>query len=99
MAHDRRTVRRPERTSAAFVDVESAWLSGGGGSWQYEPAGRGTDWTQTNTLELRPGWLFRLLAPLVERNLRIQHEARDGQGEADPRGCLRLCCGVRPGSG
>ena len=28
--------RRPERTSAAFVDVQSAWITGGGGSWEYE---------------------------------------------------------------
>lgn len=32
--------------------------------------GDGTDWTQTNTLELKRPWLLRSLAPLVERNLR-----------------------------
>ena len=35
--------RRPERTSAAFVDVESAWVSGGGGSWEYEAADGGSE--------------------------------------------------------
>ena len=61
--------RRPERTSAAFVDVDSRWISGGGGSWRYEPHDRGTDWTQTNTLELKAGWQ-RLLGRLVEWSLR-----------------------------
>jgi hypothetical protein len=62
--------RRPERTSAAFVDVDSRWISGGGGSWQYEPAESGTRWQQTNALETRPTWYVRLMAPLIERNLR-----------------------------
>lgn len=65
-----RLFRRPDRTSAAFVDVESRLISGGGGSWRYEPSGQGTDWTQTNTLELGRSRLVRLIAPLVERNLR-----------------------------
>jgi hypothetical protein len=62
--------RRPERTSAAFEDVDSRWITGGGGSWQYEPVERGTKWRQVNTLELRPGLLSRLLAPVLRRNLR-----------------------------
>ena len=45
--------RRPERTSAAFVDVESSWISGGGGSWEYEAVDGGTRWQQTNSLELK----------------------------------------------
>ncbi len=62
--------RRPERTSAAFVDVESAWISGGGGSWEYEAIDGGTRWQQTNSLELtRPAFAW-LLAPLFERSLR-----------------------------
>lgn len=62
--------RRPERTSAAFEDVDSRWITGGGGSWQYEPVERGTKWRQTNTLELRSGLLPRLLAPVMRWNLR-----------------------------
>ena len=62
--------RRPERTSAAFVDVESAWVSGGGGSWEYEAADGGTRWQQTNSLELKRPGLALLLAPLLERGLR-----------------------------
>lgn len=62
--------RRPDRTSAAFRDVASSWMSGGGGSWRYEPENDGTRWTQTNTLELKHPRLMRPLAPLIERNLR-----------------------------
>ncbi len=62
--------RRGDRTSAAFTEVDSRWVSGGGGSWRYEPKDEGTDWTQTNTLELRHARLGRLLAPWVERQLR-----------------------------
>ena len=62
--------RRPERTSAAFVDVESAWISGGGGSWEYEAVDGGTRWQQTNSLELKRPRLAVLLGPLLERGLR-----------------------------
>jgi polyketide cyclase/dehydrase/lipid transport protein len=62
--------RRPERTSAAFMDVESSWISGGGGSWEYEAADGGTRWQQTNSLELKRPRLAFLLAPLLERGLR-----------------------------
>ena len=62
--------RRPERTSAAFVDVESAWIAGGGGSWEYEAVDGGTRWQQTNSLELKRPGLAWLLAPLFQRTLR-----------------------------
>ena len=65
-----RLYRRPERTSAAFSGIRSSWLEGGGGSWTYEPRDGGTDWTQTNTLELKGRWVGPLLAPLVRRRLR-----------------------------
>jgi hypothetical protein len=65
-----RLFRRPERTSASFEEVRSWWLAGGGGSWQYEARDDGTDWTQTNTLELRHPRLLGLLAPMVRRQLR-----------------------------
>lgn len=61
--------RRGQRTSAALVDVASPWISGGGGSWRYEPRDGGTDWTQTNTLELKRPWLV-LIAPLMQASLR-----------------------------
>lgn len=64
-----RLFRRGERTSAAFVDVDSPWISGGGGSWSYEAADGGTSWTQTNTMELRHPRLFGWLAPIFRRNL------------------------------
>jgi hypothetical protein len=62
--------RRPERTSAGFVDVDSSWISGGGGSWQYEPEAGGTRWQQTNSLELKRPRLAWLLAPMFEWSLR-----------------------------
>jgi Polyketide cyclase / dehydrase and lipid transport len=75
--------RRPERTSAAFVDVDSAWITGGGGSWQYEPENGGTRWQETNSLELKRPRLTRLLAPLIERNLR--QSTRKSMAEAKRR--------------
>lgn len=65
-----RLFRRGDRTSAAFVDLDNAFFSGGGGSWRYEARDGGTDWTQTNTLELRRPRLLGWLAPVVEWNLR-----------------------------
>lgn len=62
--------RRGDRTSAAFLDLDNAFFSGGGGSWRYEARGGGTDWTETNTLELRRPGLFGWLAPVIEWNLR-----------------------------
>ena len=62
--------RRPERTSAAFTDVDSNWISGGGGSWEYDAADGGTRWRQTNSLELKRPRLAFLLAPMLERGLR-----------------------------
>ena len=75
--------RRPERTSAAFEDVESRWITGGGGAWQYEPVEGGTRWQQTNSLECRPVWYARLLAPLMERSLRAS--TRRSMAEAKRR--------------
>lgn len=61
--------RRGERTSAAFVDVASWLIAGGGGSWRYEPDGVGTRWTQTNTMELKHPRLFGWMVPMLRRNL------------------------------
>jgi hypothetical protein len=81
--------RRPERTSAAFVDVESAWVSGGGGSWEYEPAEGGTRWQQTNSLELKRPRLALLFGPLLERGLRRSTQRAMAEAkrrlEAEPR--------------
>jgi Polyketide cyclase / dehydrase and lipid transport len=81
--------RRPERTSAAFVDVESAWVSGGGGSWEYEPADGGTRWQQTNSLELKRPRLAFLFGPLLERGLRRSTQRAMAEAkrrlEAEPR--------------
>lgn len=61
--------RRGERTSAAFNDVRSRLIAGGGGSWSYEAADGGTDWTETSTLEFRSDLLGRLFAPFLRRNM------------------------------
>ena len=61
--------RRGERTSAAFVEIESRIVTGGGGSWSYARRDGGTDWTQSNTIELRPGLVGRLMVPLVRWSL------------------------------
>jgi hypothetical protein len=61
--------RRGERTSAAFTQMDSRFVTGGGGSWSYAACDGGTDWTQNNTLELKPGLVGRLLAPMVRRSL------------------------------
>ena len=50
-------------------------ICGGGGSWQYEPVDGGTQWQQTNTLELKPPCLMRLLGPWIERSLRDSNRA------------------------
>ena len=65
-----RLYRRGDRTSAAFIDLSNAFFAGGGGSWRYEARDGGTDWTETNTLELRRPRLLGWLAPIVEWNLR-----------------------------
>jgi Polyketide cyclase / dehydrase and lipid transport len=83
MTVEYRLDRRPERTSAAFVDVDSAWIVGGGGSWQYEALDGGTRWQQTNSLELDGRWLPRLLAPVMERSLR--RSTRRSMAEAKRR--------------
>jgi hypothetical protein len=75
--------RRPERTSAAFIDVDSAWVSGGGGSWEYEAADGGTRWTQTNSLELTRPRLAFLFGPVLERGLR--RSTRRAMAEAKRR--------------
>jgi Polyketide cyclase / dehydrase and lipid transport len=83
MTVEYRLDRRPERTSAASVDVDSAWIVGGGGSWQYEALDGGTRWQQTNSLELDGRWLPRLLAPVMERSLR--RSTRRSMAEAKRR--------------
>ena len=65
-----RLFRPGERTSAAFREVDSSWLAGGGGAGDYAARDGGTDWTQTNTLELKHPRLMALAVPLIRRRLR-----------------------------
>lgn len=64
-----RLFRRGVRTSAAFVEISSRWISGGGGSWEYEGRDGGTLWTQTNTFELKHSRLLGWTVPLWRRSL------------------------------
>ena len=61
--------RRGDRTSAAFTEIDSRYFTGGGGSWSYVARDGGTEWTQTNTLQLKPGVVGRILAPMTRRSL------------------------------
>jgi uncharacterized protein YndB with AHSA1/START domain len=60
---------RPTKTSLVMTDVGSLLFSGGGGSWVYAPDGRGTRWTQHNTLTFRSSFVGWLLGPLVRWQL------------------------------
>ena len=62
-----RLERRPSRTSLAFEDVDSPWIRGGGGSWDYEPVDGGTRWTRTDTLVLRNRLVAALFGGLIRR--------------------------------
>jgi hypothetical protein len=62
-----RLERRPVRTSLAFEDVDSRWIRGGGGSWEYEPVEGGTRWTRTDTLVLRNRLIAVLFGGLIRR--------------------------------
>ena len=69
MTLDYQLFRRGDRTSAAFTEIDSRYFTRGGGSWSYVARDGGTEWTQTNTLELKPGMVGRILAPMVRRSL------------------------------
>jgi hypothetical protein len=62
-----RLERRPVRTSLAFEDVDSPWIRGGGGSWEYEPVEGGTRWTRTDTLVLRNRLIAVLFGAVIRR--------------------------------
>jgi hypothetical protein len=62
-----RLERRPVRTSLAFEDVDSRWIRGGGGSWDYEPVEGGTRWTRTDTLVLRNRLIAVLFGAVIRR--------------------------------
>lgn len=65
-----RRFRRPERTTLRFLDVSSAWVAGGGGSWSYAPVAAGTRWTQTNSLVLKHPRVLHPVQPLISSMLR-----------------------------
>ena len=61
---------RPRRTSVEMVEVESALVAGGGGSWSYEPWEGGTRWTQTNSVRLKSRLAEWLLGPSLRWTMR-----------------------------
>lgn len=65
-----RLFERPRRTSVALLEVRSALLDGGGGSWSYAAHEDGTLWTVTNSLHLRSPIVGWILAPFVRVALR-----------------------------
>jgi polyketide cyclase/dehydrase/lipid transport protein len=61
---------RPRRTSVELTEVESALISGGGGSWSYDASGAGTQWTQTNALRFKSRFAYWMFGPLVRWSMR-----------------------------
>jgi len=64
--------QRPRHTSVIMRDVASRLVSGGGGSWRYEPRDDGCLWTQTMRIDLKPSWVYRLFARPIGRMMRRQ---------------------------
>jgi hypothetical protein len=56
---------RPYKTSLAMNNIRSLVVEDGGGSWKYEDINDGCEWTQTNTLVLRPLRFNFLLKPMI----------------------------------
>ena len=65
---------RPNGTSLAMTDVDSFFIKGGGGSWQYVPSDHGTNWIRTDTLVLKNIFWIKMIKPLitfqVKRNMK-----------------------------
>jgi hypothetical protein len=55
---------RPKMTTVAMLNMNSAWIKGGGGSWKYEAVTDGTLWTQHNTLVLRDDFWGKCFKPI-----------------------------------
>lgn len=66
---------RPLRTGLAMTDSSSAWMIGGGGSWQYKRLEKTTEWTQQNTIVFRQHFLIQLLKPLIKTMLQATTKA------------------------
>ena len=69
-----RLFERPLRTSVALVEVRSALVDGGGGSWSYAAREGGTLWTATNSLRFKSrvaGWILgRFVRSALRRGTR-----------------------------
>ena len=62
---------RPRKTTLQMINTSSAFIEGGGGSWEYIPDGANTIWIQTNTLVLKDNFICRLIRPFVALGFRI----------------------------
>ena len=67
-----KAAERPLHTSVIMKDVTSPLVTGGGGSWRYEPQDEGCLWTQTMRIELGRSWVVALCRPWLGWMLRRQ---------------------------
>ena len=92
--------RRGDRTSAAFTEIDSRYFTRGGGSWSYVARDGGTEWTQTNTLDLKPGLMGRVNGADGPTQPGLRDALGDGQGKDDHGDARRpaRARGASPGS-
>ena len=62
----------PNKTTLAAKDIQSPVFDAAGGSWVYSEMDGGTLWTQTNTIVLKPNFLWWLMRPLLKWMLQVQ---------------------------
>lgn len=55
---------RPHKTTLAARDISSPIIESAGGSWVYEVQGKGTLWTQTNTIVLKNNFFLSIFSPV-----------------------------------
>ncbi len=61
---------RPYKTTVQALDIRSSYVQRAAGVWTYEELGKGTLWTQSNSVELKQSAVLRLIAPLIKTMLR-----------------------------
>ncbi len=57
---------RPYKTSLVASDIQSQFIESAGGSWTYEDFEGGTNWTQKNTIQIKPKRWVSLIMPLLK---------------------------------
>lgn len=71
---------RPEKTSVNGKNIKSLFIQSAGGSWFYDEKGKGTLWTQTNTITFKHGALFTFLKPVYQ--LILKHQTKKAMTKA-----------------